>query len=88
MSNLRSIMFAAAVAVFSLPPAAHAVTMVTTDTFNISGTYSIIPQTDPMIGGTLSVEAVTDANRDRCGCNSLGAASFDLYRHTQSICRW
>lgn len=56
MSNLRSIMFAAAVAVFSLPPAAHAVTMVTTDTFNISGTYSIIPQTDPMIGGTLSVE--------------------------------
>jgi hypothetical protein len=41
MSKLRSIMLAAAVAVFSLPPAAHAVVMVPEEIFTFTGTCGV-----------------------------------------------
>jgi hypothetical protein len=41
MSKLRSILFAAAVAVFSLPPAAHAITAVPEEIFTFTGTCEV-----------------------------------------------
>ncbi len=74
MSKLRSIIFAAAVAVFSLPPAAHAITA-TYETFTFTGTCTV-----DCTGTATGILTLTDYTQG----NSLSAANFVSFDYISS----
>ena len=74
MSKLCSIIFAAAVAVFSLPPAAHAITA-TYETFTFTGTCTV-----DCTGTATGILTLTDYTQG----NSLSAANFVSFDYISS----